>query len=81
MGDVELVDERQLLGVTNSRLYWGRTNDGNYFRMLVVNNGTSLISGPNGSRFVTVKLSYQRAAGNPYARPVKGRTLSTKSGK
>jgi hypothetical protein len=52
------------------RITWGKTQEGNYFRMLVVSNGTSLISGPTGQRFITVKLSYQSKAGVPYARPL-----------
>lgn len=68
-------------GATNGRIYWGKTNDGNYFRMLIVYNGTSLISGPTGQRFITVKLSYQRTAGNPYARPIRGHNQQHLSGK
>jgi hypothetical protein len=54
----------------SGRIYWGKTQEGNYFRMLVASNGTSLISGPAGSRFITVRLSYQSKAGVPYARPL-----------
>ncbi len=54
-------------GASTGKIIWGKTQDGNYFRLLIVYNGTSLISGPSGHRFLTFKISYQSVVGNPYA--------------
>jgi hypothetical protein len=56
-------------GVASGRIYWGKTQEGNVFRMLIVNNGGVLVSGPAGQRFLTFVISYQSRAGVPYARP------------
>jgi hypothetical protein len=48
-------------------IFWGKTQEGNYFRLFIESNGTSLISGPVGNRFITVRISYQSVVGNPYS--------------
>ncbi len=53
--------------VTAGKIFYGRTQENNYFRLLVLRNGTSLIFGSGSDRFLTFKISYQGTAGNPYA--------------
>ncbi|MGA9115794.1 MAG: hypothetical protein WB626_03370 [Bacteroidota bacterium] len=52
---------------TTGKIFYGKTQDNNYFRLLVTRSGASLISGTSPDRFITVKVSYQGEAGNPYA--------------
>lgn len=57
-------------GATTGRVIYGRTQENNYFRMLVTRNGTSLVFGTSPDRFLTVKISYQSVSGVPYVRPI-----------
>jgi hypothetical protein len=57
---------------TAGRIFFGRTQENNYFRMLVIRNNNSLIFGSSPDRFITVKISYQGAAGVPFAKPGSG---------
>ncbi|MFN0159472.1 MAG: fibronectin type III domain-containing protein [Bacteroidota bacterium] len=53
--------------VTVGKIFFGRTQENNYFRLQVVRNSGSLIFGSSPDRFLTVRISYQSTAGNPYA--------------
>ena len=55
---------------TTGRIIYGRTQENNYFRLLIVRNSTSLLFGLSPDRYLTVVISYQSVAGVPYARPV-----------
>ncbi len=57
---------------TAGKIFFGRTQENNYFRMLVTRNNNSLIFGSSPDRFVTVKVSYQGTAGVPFAKPGSG---------
>jgi hypothetical protein len=57
-------------GATTGKIIYGRTQENNYFRLLVLRNGTSLVFGVSPDRFLTVQISYQSVSGVPYARPV-----------
>jgi Fibronectin type III domain len=57
---------------TAGKIFFGRTQENNYFRLLVTRNNNSLIFGSSPDRFVTVKISYQGAAGVPFAKPGSG---------
>lgn len=59
-------------GATTGKILWGRTQENNYFRMLVVRNAGSLVFGSSPDRFLTVKISYQSVPGVIYARPSTG---------
>lgn len=57
-------------GAATGKVIYGRTQENNYFRMLVMRNGTSLVFGTSPDRFLTVKISYQSVSGVPYVRPI-----------
>ena len=57
-------------GATTGKVIWGRTQENNYFRLLVMRNNTSLVFGSSPDRFLTVRVSYQSVAGVPFAKPV-----------
>jgi hypothetical protein len=51
-------------------IYAKSITDNKYVRILIKRNSSnSLISGASPDRFITVEISYQNTAGNPYARP------------
>lgn len=56
--------------MTAGRIFFGKTQEGNIFRLLVYNQGSKLIAGSSPARFLQVKISYQSKVGVPYARPV-----------
>jgi len=57
-------------GATTGKIIWGRTQENNYFRLLVMRNNTSLVFGSSPDRFLTVRVSYQSVSGVPFAKPV-----------
>jgi len=58
--------------ITVGRIFFGRTQENNFFRILVIRNNNSLIFGSSPDRFITVKISYQGTAGVPFAKPGRG---------
>jgi len=59
-------------GATTGKILWGRTQENNYFRILVERNGASLFFGSSPDRFLKAKISYQSVPGVIYARPTTG---------
>jgi hypothetical protein len=57
-------------GATTGKIIWGRTQENNYFRLLVMRNNASLVFGTSPDRFLTVRISYQSVAGVPFAKPI-----------
>jgi hypothetical protein len=57
-------------GATAGKIIYGRTQENNYFRLLIMRNNASLVFGVSPDRFLTVRISYQSVSGVPYARPV-----------
>lgn len=52
------------------RIIYGRTQEGNYFRLLVVRTGGTLVQGTSPDRFLTFRVSYQSVTGVIYSRPI-----------
>ncbi len=57
-------------GQTTGRIIYGKTEENNYFRLLVERDGTTLVWGVADDRYLTLQISYQSVEGVPYARPV-----------
>lgn len=59
-------------GATTGKIFWGRTQENNYFRILVERDGASLVFFSSPNRCLRVKISYQSVPGVIYARPTTG---------
>jgi hypothetical protein len=57
-------------GITSGRIIYGRTQENNYFRLLVMRNNASLVFGTSPDRFLTLRISYQSVAGVQFAKPI-----------
>jgi hypothetical protein len=57
-------------GATTGKIIWGKTQEDNYFRILVMRNNASLVFGASPDRFLTLVVSYQSVSGVPFAKPV-----------
>ena len=62
-------------GQTAGRIIYGKTEENNYFRLLIVRDGTTLVWGVSDDRYLTMEISYQSVEGVPYARPVNAERL------
>jgi hypothetical protein len=65
-----LIDSVQ---VTSSKIYYFKGNDGNYGRILVERNPATgrLIWGSSPEQYLSLRISYQSVAFNPYSKPIR----------
>jgi hypothetical protein len=64
--------------VSSSKIYYFKGNDGNYGRILVERSPAGrLIWGTSPIQYLSVRISYQTVAFNPYAKPIR---ISTQQG-
>ena len=52
------------------KIFYGRTQENNYFRILATRNGSSLIFGISPDRSLRFRISYQSVTGVPFAKPI-----------
>lgn len=57
-------------GATTGKIFYGRTQENNYFRLLVTRNSTSLVFGSSPDRALRFRISYQSVTGVPFAKPI-----------
>jgi len=56
------------LNISSSKIFYFKSNNGNYGRILVQANGNSLLWGTSPDQYLNLKISYQTAAYNPYSK-------------
>jgi len=57
-------------GAATGKIFYGRTQENNYFRLLVTRNSTSLVFGSSPDRALRFRISYQSVTGVIYSRPI-----------
>lgn len=66
---------------TSSKIYYFKGNNGNYGRVLVERNPATgrLIWGSSPEQYLSLRISYQSAAFNPYSKPIRITNNQTRS--
>ncbi len=67
---LEIVVSGATSGATTGKIFYGRTQENNYFRLLVTRNNTSLVFGSSPDRALRFRISYQSVTGVPYSKPI-----------